>query len=133
MFLCSLQVKQKMPSLCVVVDDSLFLAVALAHLAKGSHVLSLFPGFQEKGAQYLQAVASSNSYSKDHVEVQKMSELLTSQSSRRKVEDPNLTFFSLEPRPRLLLVISQIYYFACLRPYHLLSNADDLLFLCRLT
>lgn len=79
-------VKQKMPSLCVVVDDSLFLAVALAHLAKGSHVLSLFPGFQEKGAQYLQAVASSNSYSKDHVEVQKMSELLTSQSSRRKID-----------------------------------------------
>ncbi|XP_019223925.1 PREDICTED: protein arginine N-methyltransferase 1.6 [Nicotiana attenuata] len=79
-------VKQKMPSLCVVVDDSLFLAVALTHLAKGSHVLSLFPGFQEKGAEYLQAVAASNGYSKDHVEVQKMSELLTSQSSRRKVD-----------------------------------------------
>lgn len=78
--------KQKTPSLCVVVDDSIFLAVALAHLAKGSHVLSLFPGFQEKGAQYLQAVAAANGYSKDHVEVQKMSELLTSQSSQEKID-----------------------------------------------
>ncbi|KAG5601308.1 hypothetical protein H5410_032678 [Solanum commersonii] len=77
--------KQKTPSLCVVVDDSIFLAVALTHLAKGSHVLSLFPGLQEKGAQYLQAVAAANGYSKDHVEVQKMSELLTSQSSQEKV------------------------------------------------
>ncbi|MCD7467435.1 Protein arginine N-methyltransferase 7 [Datura stramonium] len=78
--------KQKMPSLCVVVDDSIFLAVALAHLTKGSHVLSLFPGFQEKGAHYLQAVAASNGYSKDHIEVQKMSELLTSQNSKRKID-----------------------------------------------
>ncbi|XP_006366742.1 protein arginine N-methyltransferase 1.6 isoform X3 [Solanum tuberosum] len=78
--------KQKTPSLCVVVDDSIFLAVALAHLAKGSHVLSLFPGLQEKGAQYLQAVAAANGYSKDHVEVQKMSELLTSQSSQEKID-----------------------------------------------
>uniref|UniRef100_A0A3Q7GU24 Protein arginine N-methyltransferase domain-containing protein n=1 Tax=Solanum lycopersicum TaxID=4081 RepID=A0A3Q7GU24_SOLLC len=79
--------KQKTPSLCVVVDDSIFLAVALAHLAKGSHVLSLFPGLQEKGALYLQAVATANGYSKDHVEVQKMSELLTSQSSQEKQID----------------------------------------------
>ncbi|XP_060213944.1 protein arginine N-methyltransferase 7 [Lycium barbarum] len=78
--------KQKIPSLCVVVDDSIFLAVALAHLAKGSHVLSLFPGFQEKGAHYLQAVAASNGYSKDHIEVQKMSELLTSQNSKKKID-----------------------------------------------
>ncbi|TMW92413.1 hypothetical protein EJD97_013090 [Solanum chilense] len=78
--------KQKTPSLCVVVDDSIFLAVALAHLAKESHVLSLFPGLQEKGALYLQAVATANGYSKDHVEVQKMSELLTSQSSQEKID-----------------------------------------------
>ncbi|XP_010322902.1 protein arginine N-methyltransferase 1.6 isoform X5 [Solanum lycopersicum] len=81
------EMKQKTPSLCVVVDDSIFLAVALAHLAKGSHVLSLFPGLQEKGALYLQAVATANGYSKDHVEVQKMSELLTSQSSQEKQID----------------------------------------------
>ncbi|XP_069154856.1 protein arginine N-methyltransferase 1.6 isoform X6 [Solanum lycopersicum] len=80
------EMKQKTPSLCVVVDDSIFLAVALAHLAKGSHVLSLFPGLQEKGALYLQAVATANGYSKDHVEVQKMSELLTSQSSQEKID-----------------------------------------------
>ncbi|KAJ8557959.1 hypothetical protein K7X08_004725 [Anisodus acutangulus] len=78
--------KQKMPSLCVVVDDSIFLAVALAHLTKGSHVVSLFPGIQEKGAHYLQAVTASNGYSKDHIEVQKMCELLTSQNSTRKIE-----------------------------------------------
>ncbi|KAJ8543543.1 hypothetical protein K7X08_006066 [Anisodus acutangulus] len=67
-------------SLSIVVDDSIFLAVALAHLIKGSHVVSLFPGIQEKGAHYVQAVAASNGYSKDHIEVQKMSELLTSQN-----------------------------------------------------
>lgn len=96
MLLCSLQMKQKIPSLCVVVDDSIFLAVSLAHLAKGSHVLSLFPGLQEKGLQYLQAVAAANGYSEDHVEVQKMGELLTSQSHQEKVANNN---FSLEPQP----------------------------------
>ncbi|KAM3375560.1 protein arginine N-methyltransferase 1.6 [Capsicum galapagoense] len=78
--------KQKMPSLCVVVDDSIFLAVALAHLTKGSHVISLFPGLQERGVHYLQAVAASNGYSKDQVEVQKICELLTSQNSKRKID-----------------------------------------------
>ncbi|CAN4097771.1 unnamed protein product [Withania somnifera] len=82
--------KQKIPSLCVVVDDSIFLAVALAHLAKGSDVLSLFPGLQEKGAQFLEAVADANGFSEDHAEVQKMSELLTSQSSQKKVANIDL-------------------------------------------
>lgn len=136
--LCSLQMKQKTPSLCVVVDDSIFLAVALAHLAKGSHVLSLFPGLQEKGALYLQAVATANGYSKDHVEVQKMSELLTSQSSQEKVTNVTIFLLNLDHDCLLSLLTyfsmaSQIWNFVCLTLYHFLANVDDLLFLSRLT
>lgn len=52
-----------------VVDDSLFLPIAVANLAKSSHVIALFPSLREKGAHYLQAVAASNFYSMDHLEV----------------------------------------------------------------
>lgn len=139
MLLCSLQMKQKTPSLCVVVDDSIFLAVALAHLAKGSHVLSLFPGLQEKGAQYLQAVAAANGYSKDHIEVQKMSELLASQSSQEKVANVTIFLLNLDHDCFLLSLLpyfsmaSQIWNFGFLSLYHFLANADSLLFLCSLT
>ena len=58
-----------MISLCVVADDSIFLAILIAHLSRTSHVISLFPGLRDKGTQYLQAVADVNGFSMDCVEV----------------------------------------------------------------
>ncbi|XP_052881888.1 protein arginine N-methyltransferase 1.6 isoform X2 [Gossypium arboreum] len=55
--------------LCVVVDDSIFLTLLAANLSKTSHVLSLFPGLREKGAQYLENVVKANGFSMDRVEV----------------------------------------------------------------
>ncbi|MBA0851465.1 hypothetical protein Goshw_020370, partial [Gossypium schwendimanii] len=54
--------------LCVVVDDSIFLTLLAANLSKTSHVLSLFPGLREKGAQYLETVVKANGFSMDRVE-----------------------------------------------------------------
>ena len=59
----------KVSSLCLVVDDSVFLTIAIAHLSKTSHVIALFPGLREKGAKYLQAVAVANGFSMDQIEV----------------------------------------------------------------
>ncbi|PWA45607.1 protein arginine methyltransferase 7 [Artemisia annua] len=61
--------KEKDSPLCVIADDSVFLTVAVAHLSKTSHIISLFPGLREKGAQYLQTVADENGYSMDRLEV----------------------------------------------------------------
>lgn len=61
----------KVPSLCVVADDSIFLTTLIAHLTKTSHVISLFPGLRDKGTLYLQAVADANGFSMDRVEVVK--------------------------------------------------------------
>ncbi|XP_027080548.2 protein arginine N-methyltransferase 1.6 isoform X1 [Coffea arabica] len=61
--------KQKVSPMCIVVDDSLFLPIAIASLSKSAHVIALFPGLREKGTHYLQAVASSNLYSMDRLEV----------------------------------------------------------------
>lgn len=64
-----LQLQGKVPSLCVVADDSIFLTILVAHLSKTSHIISLFPGLRDKGTQYLQAVADANGFSMDRVEV----------------------------------------------------------------
>ncbi|KAK8516334.1 hypothetical protein V6N13_047038 [Hibiscus sabdariffa] len=56
-------------TLCVVVDDSIFLTLLAVNLSKTSHVVSLFPGLREKGAQYLENVAKANDFSMDRVEV----------------------------------------------------------------
>ncbi|RVX15433.1 Protein arginine N-methyltransferase 1.6 [Vitis vinifera] len=53
----------------VLGDDSIFLAILIAHLSRTSHVISLFPGLRDKGTQYLQAVADVNGFSMDCVEV----------------------------------------------------------------
>ncbi|XVF13376.1 hypothetical protein REPUB_Repub08aG0202800 [Reevesia pubescens] len=55
--------------LCVVADDSIFLTLLAANLSKTSHVISLFPGLRDNGAQYLENVAKANGFSMDRVEV----------------------------------------------------------------
>ncbi|GLT91062.1 hypothetical protein SLE2022_089710 [Rubroshorea leprosula] len=55
--------------LCVVADDSIFLTLLAANLSKTSHVISLFPGLRDRGAQYIEAVASANGFSVYHVKV----------------------------------------------------------------
>lgn len=78
--------------MCIIADDSIFLTIAVAHLARASNVISLFPGLQDKGEQYLQAVAASNDYSMDCIKVLKKRNLaLTLQDTHhRKVM--NATF-----------------------------------------
>ncbi|TYI91316.1 hypothetical protein E1A91_D03G183200v1 [Gossypium mustelinum] len=74
--------------LCVVVDDSIFLTLLAANLSKTSHVLSLFPGLREKGAQYLETVVKANCFSMDRVEVpEKRKPCLTLHDTRGKKVD----------------------------------------------
>lgn len=64
-----MQLKEKESPLCVIADDSVFLTIAVAHLSKASHIISLFPGLREKGSEYLNSVAVENGYSMDRVQV----------------------------------------------------------------
>ena len=86
-----LQLKEKDSPLCVVADDSVFLTVAVAHLSKTSHIISLFPGLREKGAQYLQTVADENGYSMDRLEIINPSkqQWTMSDTHQKKVTAPN--------------------------------------------
>ncbi|KAL6986025.1 Protein arginine N-methyltransferase 7 [Sarracenia purpurea var. burkii] len=78
--------KGKVPSLCLVADDSVFLTIAIASLSQTSHVISLFPGLKEKGAKYLQTVAVANGYSMDRVEVpEKRKDYLTMCDTHQKM------------------------------------------------
>lgn len=65
----TLQLKGRVDPLCIVADDSVYLALVTIHLSKTSHVISLFPGLRDKGLQYLQAIADSNGFSMNRVEV----------------------------------------------------------------
>ncbi|KAH7835301.1 hypothetical protein Vadar_024882 [Vaccinium darrowii] len=80
--------KNRVSPLCLVPDDSIFLTIAIANLCKTSHVISLFPGLREKGAKYLQAVASENGYSMDRIEVldKRKKNLTMSDTHQKKVE-----------------------------------------------
>ncbi|KAH0974015.1 hypothetical protein GBA52_015914 [Prunus armeniaca] len=74
--------------LCIVADDSIFLTLLVAHLSKTSHVMSFFPGLQDKGFQYLQAVANSNGFSIDRVEfLNKRKTKLTMHDTHQKKVD----------------------------------------------
>ncbi|CAL9029404.1 unnamed protein product [Prunus brigantina] len=74
--------------LCIVADDSIFLTLLVAHLSKTSHVMSFFPGLQDKGFQYLQAVANSNGFSMDRVEfLKKRKTKLTMHDTHQKKVD----------------------------------------------
>ncbi|XP_077246907.1 protein arginine methyltransferase 7 isoform X2 [Tasmannia lanceolata] len=59
----------KLSPLCVVADDSVFLTILTASLSASSHVISMYPGLQDKGAVYLQAIADANGFSMDRVKV----------------------------------------------------------------
>nr|POE57388.1 protein arginine n-methyltransferase 1.6 [Quercus suber] len=80
--------QERVNSLCIVADDSVFLTLLVAHLSKTSHVISLFPGLRDKGAQYLQAVADANGFSMDRVEVlEKRKTCLTMHDTHQKKVD----------------------------------------------
>lgn len=80
--------QERVDALCIVADDSVFLTLLVAHLSKTSHVISLFPGLREKGAQYLQAVADANGFSMDRVEVlEKRKTCLTMHDTHQKEVD----------------------------------------------
>lgn len=55
--------------LCVIADDSVFLAILIANLSRTSQVVALFPGIREKGSQYLRTVCDMNGFSMDRVKV----------------------------------------------------------------
>ena len=84
----SLQLQRaRSSSFCVVADDSLLLTVLTASYSKFSDVVSIFPGLQEKGAKYLEAVADANGFSMDRIKVfgKRAPCLLTDDSNKRKV------------------------------------------------
>ncbi|XP_025014847.1 protein arginine N-methyltransferase 1.6 isoform X2 [Ricinus communis] len=79
--------QEKVQPLCIVADDSLFATLALAHLSKTAHVISLFPGLREKGSQYLQTVADANDFKTDRVNVFLNNKCLTLQDTNQKKVD----------------------------------------------
>ncbi|OVA13413.1 Protein arginine N-methyltransferase [Macleaya cordata] len=78
--------QEKVCSLCVVADDSVFLTILIASLST-SEVISVFPGIQEKGARYLQAVADANGFSMDCVKVLGKKRCLTMDDTNQKKVD----------------------------------------------
>lgn len=81
----TLQLNGRVDPLCIVADDSVFLALVVAHLSKTSHVISLFPGLRGKGLRYLQAVAGANGFSMDCIEVlDKKKTCLTMQDTHQR-------------------------------------------------
>ncbi|XP_010264284.1 PREDICTED: protein arginine N-methyltransferase 7 isoform X2 [Nelumbo nucifera] len=80
--------QKKVSPLCVVADDSVFLTILLANLSPSSNIISVFPGLQEKGAQYLQAVADANGFSINRVNVlgKRPTCLTTDDTDQKKVD-----------------------------------------------
>ncbi|KAI3836123.1 hypothetical protein MKX03_028102 [Papaver bracteatum] len=74
-------------SLCVVADDSIFLTILIASVSTNSQVISMFPGIQEKGFRYLQAVADANCFSLDRVKVIGKKRCLTMDDTNQKKVD----------------------------------------------
>ncbi|GAV78546.1 hypothetical protein CFOL_v3_22012 [Cephalotus follicularis] len=80
--------QRRLHPVCVVADDSVFLTLLVAHLSKTSHIISLFPGLRDDGAQYLQVVADANGISMDSVEVlEKRKTYLTMQDTHQEKVD----------------------------------------------
>ncbi|KAK4389491.1 protein arginine N-methyltransferase 1.6, partial [Sesamum angolense] len=86
--------RQRVHQLCLVADDSIFLAIAVAHLSKSSHVIPLFPGLGKKGSEYLQRVAAANNYTMDRIEILKKKDL---QSTLQDSNQRKISFFVAEP------------------------------------
>ncbi|XP_004299441.1 PREDICTED: protein arginine N-methyltransferase 1.6-like [Fragaria vesca subsp. vesca] len=81
-------IQGRVDPLCIVADDSIFLTLLVAHLSKTSHVMSFFPGLQDKGMEYLHAVASANNFSVDRVEyIKKKKTKLTVHDTHQKKVD----------------------------------------------
>lgn len=87
----TLQLKGRVDPLCIVADDSAYSALVTLHLSKTSHVILLFPGLQEKGLQYLQAISNANGFSMDRVEVleKRKTSLTMYDTHQRKVSVSN--------------------------------------------
>ncbi|XP_050226293.1 protein arginine N-methyltransferase 1.6 [Mercurialis annua] len=77
----------KVQPLCVVADDSLFATVALAHFSKTADIISLFPGLQDRGTEYLRIVAEANDFNMDRVTVNLNSKCLSLQDTKQKKID----------------------------------------------
>ncbi|XP_011081252.1 protein arginine N-methyltransferase 1.6 [Sesamum indicum] len=86
--------RQSVHQLCLVADDSIFLAIAVAHLCKSSHVIPLFPGLGNKGSEYLQRVAAANNYTMDRIEILKKKDL---QSTLQDSNQRKISLFVAEP------------------------------------
>ncbi|KAL0329551.1 UNVERIFIED_CONTAM: protein arginine N-methyltransferase 7 [Sesamum radiatum] len=86
--------RQRVHQLCLVADDSIFLAIAVAHLSKSSHVIPLFPGLGKKGSEYLQRVAAANNYTMDRIEILKKKDL---QSTLQDSNQRKISLFVAEP------------------------------------
>nr|CAD1820737.1 unnamed protein product [Ananas comosus var. bracteatus] len=73
---------------CIVADDSVFLTTLIASLSKTSHVISIFPGLQDKGARYIQAISDANGFSMDRIKVigKRTSSLISDDLKQRKVD-----------------------------------------------
>ncbi|KAI4303248.1 hypothetical protein MLD38_038901 [Melastoma candidum] len=63
--------RRRKPSLCVVADDSIFLALLVAHFSEATTILAVFPGLRKRGINYLRAVAGTNVLSINRMEVLK--------------------------------------------------------------
>ncbi|KAF0911674.1 hypothetical protein E2562_011676, partial [Oryza meyeriana var. granulata] len=59
----------KSSPICVVADDSLFLALLISSLSPTSKVIAMYPGLRDKGATYLRAVADANNFSINQIQV----------------------------------------------------------------
>ncbi|XP_030524883.1 protein arginine N-methyltransferase 7 isoform X1 [Rhodamnia argentea] len=80
--------QRRAPSLCIIADDSVFLALLVARLSIASHIMALFPGLQDKGIHYLKAVADANGFSMDRVEfVRKKTANWTVHDTHKKTVD----------------------------------------------
>ncbi|OAY80147.1 Protein arginine N-methyltransferase 7 [Ananas comosus] len=73
---------------CIVADDSVFLTTLIASLSKTSHVISIFPGLQDKGARYIQAISDANGFSMDRIKVigKRTSSLISDDLKQREVD-----------------------------------------------
>ncbi|OWM86439.1 hypothetical protein CDL15_Pgr021526 [Punica granatum] len=100
--------QRRVPSLCIVADDSIFLALLVAHLSQESHVMAFFPGLRDEGTSYLQAVAGANGFTMDRVEVLKKRSLnLTMHETHDKEVNINSCVYARKEKSQLNSVLSK--------------------------
>lgn len=91
-----MQLQDKDFSLCVVADDSVFLTIIAAQRSEKLHVMPLFPGLRDKGAEYLKAVAQENGFSMDPVVVLEKRKACLSKhdTDQKEVRSLQCTFYA---------------------------------------